>query len=574
MAPKEDPDFKRCEDAQPKPDGREVWLDLGDGLALLVRRKANGGVSKTFVWRPGPNNKIGSYPLMKIKEARDICGFWNSKRVLDPTFSPSAAKRAARKQRKEERQLRIASNSAAKHSLEWVAKEFFKVKETGTRRWAPHTLVLNKGWMKNHVPEHIQVMSITKHTTAHVSAILQKLEGRGPTADGVRKLLHQIFAFAMHSTRSWRSKELGNPAQWKGELDGDIKLAWMKDDNSRRHPSMKWEDIPRFWVILVADDTMAARALQFQILIALRPENATDTLVSEINTRKPGPLGTALWVIKAEAMKTKRRHGKAQPHDCYLNTTALDLLDRNRYEAVQLRGIDTRRQRPWRGTRMMLSNEQCDAIRAAPPEVTDTALAKQYGCSHTHIAWIRTGKRREPQPLMQTERPTPKPDDFLFPGLQNRLTGKRRSNSGGLGNDAPNECLKRIQRSLVQRGLDPFIATDDERWPVAHGFRSTFTTFARENTLFRSEVIRACTAHGDVVKDEDEDKRSRSDSHSLYFHGKLANDCAALMQVWGEFVTTGKVSAKWHRCLNPLSKLHPDNHSADVIDLDEHRKAS
>jgi hypothetical protein len=99
-------------------------------------------------------------------------------------------------------------------------------------------------------------------------------------------LLKRTFDYAMNHA-DWRP-EGANPAEWRGRLAHDPKLKWMQEDDSRSQPAMRWQDLPAFYPLLIAKDTMSARALRLQILGVLRPHNAIEVLHREINKRTPG----------------------------------------------------------------------------------------------------------------------------------------------------------------------------------------------------------------------------------------------------------------------------------------------
>jgi hypothetical protein len=523
--------------------GQTGTLKDGHGLFLQLTEGVSGNINASWFLRArGRKPGLGAYPAVSLSEARKKAKEERGK-LSDPNYDPVAVRQADRAQRKEKRQAERATKADRGRTLEWCAerfigtqKEYWKGKYTATNRQA---------WIRNHVPAKIKAMHVNDVDEEHIVKIMQGLKGTPPqkpkyeTAWDVLSLLKQVFDFAASNTNKWRDHDLPNPAEWR-RLQHEPALRWMKNPEAHveSHAAMRWQDVPAFYQLLIEKDTMSARALRLQILTALRPHNPLEVLHREIGNRRKAPCDTEIWTIPAEKMKVKRREGKAEPHDVYLSTAALHLINEEmRFEPVVLNGIDSRQNRAWRGDKMLLTDEQCEEIRNFPPETTDTAIGKIYGCTSHHVMMIRRGLRRAPRQLAKIPRPEPKANDYFFPAS--------RTYNGVTPHLARNMPLRVLQAILVSH---PF-KSEDGRKPEAHGFRGTFQTWAFEQTTFKNEVIRACLAHGKIFVGKEQRMTG------VYFHGTFEEDRAALMQMWGSYVTTGKVDVDtWHDYLTPSAR--------------------
>lgn len=116
------------------------------------------------------------------------------------------------------------------------------------------------------------------------------------TAKLVRGYIEGVLDVA--KVRGFRSGD--NPARWKGHLEH---LLAAQDKLQRGHQkAMPYALVPAFIGQLHAIDTIAAWALEFQILHGLRPGNVYGARWSEID------LEARIWTIPGDAMKAGREH--------------------------------------------------------------------------------------------------------------------------------------------------------------------------------------------------------------------------------------------------------------------------
>ena len=106
-----------------------------------------------------------------------------------------------------------------------------------------------------------------------------------------------------------------NPARWKGHLD-NLLPATSKVRKVRNHPALPYQQLPTLMRELRERDGVAAAALEFQILTAVRPGNAVGAKWDQIDRQ------AAVWIIPAALMKSDAEHRVP------LSPAALAVLDR------------------------------------------------------------------------------------------------------------------------------------------------------------------------------------------------------------------------------------------------------
>jgi integrase len=117
---------------------------------------------------------------------------------------------------------------------------------------------------------------------------------KNSTAIKVLGLIECILDFAKVS--GWRDGE--NPAMWKGNLE----YALPSLDNQEHHEALPFVDMYDFMTKLAEVKSIAARALEFVILTAVRSSEARLATWNEID------LNAARWTIPAARMKAKKDH--------------------------------------------------------------------------------------------------------------------------------------------------------------------------------------------------------------------------------------------------------------------------
>ncbi len=147
--------------------------------------------------------------------------------------------------------------------------------------------------------------------TGAVMQIVEPLWRSKPeTAARVRGRIEAILDYA--KAREWRHGE--NPARWRGHLD-HLLPARSKVARVEHHPALPWRDIGSFMAALRQQGGVAARALEFGILTAVRSGEVRGATWREIDRRD------GLWMVPGARMKAGR------DHRIPLSKAAMALLD-------------------------------------------------------------------------------------------------------------------------------------------------------------------------------------------------------------------------------------------------------
>lgn len=143
----------------------------------------------------------------------------------------------------------------------------------------------------------IGCMPVADVDTPHVLRILEPIwKAKAETASRLRGRIETVLDSA--KARGYRQGE--NPARWRGHL-AQILPARAKLSRGH-HKAMPYEDVPAFLTQLRARKAVAALALEFVILTAVRTGEAIGASWSEVDLDK------SIWSIPAGRMKAGKEH--------------------------------------------------------------------------------------------------------------------------------------------------------------------------------------------------------------------------------------------------------------------------
>ncbi|MCA3632095.1 MAG: integrase arm-type DNA-binding domain-containing protein [Methylobacterium sp.] len=274
----------------------------GGGLHLLVKDSGARSWVFRFMLR-GKARDIGlsrcpeALSLLKksggdelsLAQARDVATIYRLKvkAGIDPLEEreQEAAKKLAEKQAaqvagitfKAVAEAYLAANQAswknAKHRQQW------------------------RNTLETYVYPRIGSMPVADIGTAHVLEILEPIWSAKPeTASRIRGRIETVLDAA--KAREYRQGE--NPARWRGHI---AQILPKRTRLSRgHHKAMPYEALPAFVARLRTRQAMAALALEFAILTAMRTEEVLGATWGEIDLIK------ALWIIPAARMKAENEH--------------------------------------------------------------------------------------------------------------------------------------------------------------------------------------------------------------------------------------------------------------------------
>ncbi len=249
-----------------------------DGGGLYLRIQGGGRKSWLFMWkRNGVQREIGlgSFQTVTLKAARQKAQIARDAlaRGDDPkvTLTPQATKTFL---------------DAAKACL--IARDLDSLNPKTKRKWERTAFEIAK-------PLHRKPVADVKRED--ILKILTPIWQATPeTGRNVRSHLEIIFNYA--KGREWSDAE--NPALWKGGLEAVLPA--LNRANVKHHPAMPYDDVPAFIARLRGRPAVAARALEFTILTAVRTSEALDAVIGEFD------LDAGIWTIPAERMKSGRAH--------------------------------------------------------------------------------------------------------------------------------------------------------------------------------------------------------------------------------------------------------------------------
>lgn len=121
------------------------------------------------------------------------------------------------------------------------------------------------------------------------------------TAERVRGRMERVLDAAV--VHGKRSRELANPARWKGHL---ALILPPKQKLSRgHHAAMPYSEVPAFWPNLRQRPALAARCLELTMLCGLRTNEALGARKAEFDLTTAG---AEVWTVPPERMKGKKGH--------------------------------------------------------------------------------------------------------------------------------------------------------------------------------------------------------------------------------------------------------------------------
>jgi integrase len=257
------------------------------GLYLQVRNADNKSWLLRYE-RAGRERWLGLGPLhtFSLKEARERARA--ARQLLQDGIDPIEDRKAKAAERalaaaksmtfRECAEAYIAANEGAwknaKHAAQWTAT------------------------LKAYVYPRIGNLPIADIDTGLVLRCIDPIwRDKTETASRVRGRIESILGWA--TVRNYRTGD--NPARWRGHLEHALpdkgELAKVN-----HHPALPYTEIPAFMALLRQRGGVAARALEFTILVCARTGETIGARHSEIDP------DARIWVIPASRMKGGREH--------------------------------------------------------------------------------------------------------------------------------------------------------------------------------------------------------------------------------------------------------------------------
>jgi integrase len=277
------------------------YLD-GRGLYLQVRNASSKSwLLKYSLLKRAREMGLGSAFDFSLADARDMRDHY--RKLAKTGIDPIEYRKAEQAARAVERAKTITFKEAAERFIAANRSGWRNIKHG--RQW--------EATLKTYVYPTVGALPVQAIDTALVLKVIEPIWASKPeTASRVRGRIESVISAA--KARGEFKGE--NPAIWKGHLDSLLpKKSKVRDVEPQ--PALAHAELPAFMAALRArEDSIAAAALEFQILTAARPGNALAAQWSEID------LAAAVWTIAAENMKGGREHKVP------LSLAALDVLAR------------------------------------------------------------------------------------------------------------------------------------------------------------------------------------------------------------------------------------------------------
>jgi integrase len=259
----------------------------GAGLYLQVR----GAGAKSWVFRFSLHGKaremgFGSLSAVSLSDARTKAA--ECRRLRQEGIDPIEARKARRQQ--------AALDAAKSLTFKEASASYIASHKAGWRNEKHASQWENT--LATYAEPVLGRLSIQAIDTGLVLKVLEPIWKTKPeTASRIRGRIEAILDWA--KVRGLRQGE--NPARWRGHLD-HLLPAKAKVRRVKHHAALPYAELPDFIANLRAQESVAARALEFTILTAARTGDTIGAVWDEVNTSEK------IWTVPAGRMKAGKEH--------------------------------------------------------------------------------------------------------------------------------------------------------------------------------------------------------------------------------------------------------------------------
>ena len=253
----------------------------GDGGGLYLKVTATGARSWLFMWKPkGASQNVamglGAYPAIALAKARERAS--ECRRMVAEGVDPRAER---------DKELEPIFSKCVELFLDDMESEWSNAKHR--YQWRQ---TLGPSYCKK-----IEKKRVSEIAMADVLAVLKPIwNEKTETATRLRGRIERVLNFA--KVKGWREGE--NPAAWRGNLENVLPKP--KKLKQGHLPAMPYVEVPNFIEELVANPSLAARALELTIYTASRTGEVLGARWMEID------LEARTWTIPPERMKARKEH--------------------------------------------------------------------------------------------------------------------------------------------------------------------------------------------------------------------------------------------------------------------------
>lgn len=288
-----------------QPEAKPYKMADGGGMYLLVQ--PTGAKYWRFKYRILGVEKmlaLGVYPDVSLSQARE--GHNDARKMLKNGADPSAIKQAAKQV------IHKALQTAAANSFESIARELHKVKSPAWTAGHAKQWIIN---MEKYAFPVIGDRPISEIEPMDLVSIMRTVETNGTfeTRDRLLQTISATFKYAMAV-----GKVKYNPA--------DIRMALADRPKVENFACITTEEIPAF--LRAFDEYQQRGKVSLIASAAFKLLLLTATRSSEVRFSKWADfdLDAGCWIIPAEQMGRKGKHGKRKPHAVPLSAQAVKML--------------------------------------------------------------------------------------------------------------------------------------------------------------------------------------------------------------------------------------------------------
>jgi integrase len=279
----------RLSQPTPRANGKQRNRLINDGAGLYLQLSSTGSRTWLFRYRFGTKARAaGLGPLHTVSLAEARIKARKYRNLLLDGVDPIAAKQAQRTG-----ELLAAAKTM---TFRECAEAYSTAHRTGWKS-AKHAAQ----WSATLTAYAHPVIGELPVAAVDVTLVMKVLEPiwqtRTNTASRVRGRIEAVLDWAR--SRGYRSGE--NPARWKGHLEYQL-AARDKVRRVEHYAALAYAEMPTFMADLRAQESVAARALEFTILCAARSGEVLGAHGSELD------LNARTWTIPATRMKSAREH--------------------------------------------------------------------------------------------------------------------------------------------------------------------------------------------------------------------------------------------------------------------------
>jgi integrase len=335
---------------------------LADGGGLYLRVSDAGSRSWVFFFtRAGKRREmgLGPYPDMTLEQAREAA--LEKRRVVKAGDDPIEARRAVERDK--------LAQAAKAMTFAQAAEACVEAKRAGWRN-AKHA----NQWVSTLDTYALPVLGKLDVAVVDTALMLKVLEPmwtvKSETASRLRGRIEAVLDWA--ATRGHRKGE--NPARWHGHLE-NLLAKPSAVAKVRHQPALQHTQVGDFMRALRQVDGIAARALEFVVLTAVRSGEARLAKWKEID------LEAGVWVVPASRMKAGKEHRVP------LSPRAVALLE----ALPRLKGVE-----------FVFPGRRVDA---ALSDMTLTAVIRRMNAGSAEPSWVdREGREVVPHGFRSTFR--------------------------------------------------------------------------------------------------------------------------------------------------------------------------